>query len=51
MIGKKGPVSKLFYEFSLDRRVPENHLLRRIEAHVDFGFVHPLTQPFYSYTG
>ena len=51
MMGKKGPVSKPFYEFSLDRRVPENHLLRRIEAHVDFGFVYPLTQPFYSYTG
>jgi hypothetical protein len=41
MMGKKAPVSKLFYEFSLDRRVPENHLLRRIEVNVDFGFVHP----------
>jgi transposase len=51
MMGRKAPESKLFYEFSLDSRVPEGHLLRRIEAVVDLGFVRHLTEPFHSHTG
>jgi transposase len=31
--------------------VPEDHLLRRIAAVVDFSFVRPLCRPFYSRTG
>ena len=51
MMGIKKVEAKLFYEFSLDRRVPEDHLLRRIEQAVDFSFVYSLTRPFYSHTG
>jgi transposase len=51
MMGTKKVEAKLFYEFSLDRRVPEDHLLRRIERAVDFAFVYRLTRPFYSHTG
>jgi transposase len=51
MIGKKDSVGKLFYQFSLDERVPQDHLLRRIAATVDFSFVRRMTKRFYSHTG
>lgn len=51
MMGRNAPESKLFNEFSLDSRVLEGHLLRRIEGAVDLGSVRHLTEPFYSHTG
>jgi hypothetical protein len=51
MMGIKNVEAKLFYEFSLDRRVPEDHLLRRIEQAVDFSFIYSLTRPYYSTRG
>ncbi|MDQ6741867.1 MAG: IS1182 family transposase [Candidatus Dormibacteraeota bacterium] len=51
MMGIKSAEAKLFYEFSLDRRIPRDHLLRRIEQAVDFSFVYSLTRPYYSHTG
>ena len=42
---------KLYYGLSLNRLVPEDHLLRQIEAAVDFSFVRPLCRPYYSHTG
>src|SRR2546426_10218143 len=50
MMGQRRFESKLYYEFSLDRLVPEDHLLRRIAAAVDFSFVRPLCRPYYSHT-
>src|SRR5713101_5952750 len=40
-----------YYNLSLDRLVPQDHLLRRIAAAVDFSFVRPLCRPYYSHTG
>ena len=51
MLGQKTFAPKLFYQFSLEERVPEEHLLRRVAAVVDFGFVRRLTARFYSHTG
>ncbi len=51
MMGQRRFGSKLYYQFSLDRLVPQDHLLRRIAAAVDFSFVRPLCRPFYSHTG
>jgi transposase len=51
MLGRKTFAPKLFYRFSLEERVPEDHLLRRVAAAVDFGFVRRLTARFYSHTG
>jgi transposase len=51
MLGRKRFEPKLFYEFSLEERVPEDHLLRRVETVVDFSFVRRLTARFYSHTG
>jgi len=50
-MGRKAPVSELFYEFSVARRVPDGHLLRRIESVVAVTCVRALTGPFYLHTG
>ncbi len=51
VLGRKRFEPKLFYQFSLEDRVPEDHLLRRVAAVVDFAFVRRLTARFYSHTG
>ena len=51
MLGRKVFAPKLFYRFSLEAQVPEEHLLRRVAAAVDFAFVRRLTRRFYSHTG
>ena len=43
--------TKWYYGLSLDRLVPEDHLLRQISNAVDFSFIRPLCRPFYSHTG
>src|SRR2546428_2853166 len=52
MLGQRDFDTKLYYyHLSLDRLVPEDHLLRRIAAAVDFSFVRSLCRPYYSHTG
>ena len=51
MLGRKVFAPKLLYRFSLEAQVPEDHLLRRVAAAVDFAFVRRLTARFYSHTG
>jgi transposase len=41
----------LFYEFSLERHVPQDHLLRAIDRFVDLGGVRAHLAPFYSPIG
>jgi transposase len=41
----------LFYEFSLERHVPANHLLRAIDRFVDLSGIRAHLRPFYSETG
>jgi len=41
----------LFYEFSLERHVPADHLLRSIDRFVDLSEVRQHLAPFYSETG
>jgi transposase len=41
----------LFYEFSLERHVPERHLLRAIDRFVDLDGIRAHLAPFYSATG
>ena len=41
----------LFYEFSLERHVPQDHLLRAIDRFVDLGEVRAHLASFYSSTG
>src|SRR5438128_11276719 len=51
MMGTKTASQKHVYRFSLEERVPADHLLRRVAAAVDFSFVRRLTARFYSHTG
>ncbi|HEY8746125.1 MAG TPA: transposase [Chloroflexota bacterium] len=51
MLGEKRLVPKLVYQFTLEERVPAEHLLRRVAAVVDFSFVRRLTARFYRHTG
>ncbi len=51
MLGKHNFAPKLYYQLSLDRLVPEDHLLRRIASAIDFSFVYPMARPYYSHTG
>ncbi len=51
MLGQKTFAPKLFYALSLEEQIPEDHLLRRVAAAVDFSFVRRLTARFYSHTG
>src|SRR5258708_29489172 len=41
----------LFYEFSLERHVPERHLLRLIDRFVELDGLRRELAPFYSATG
>jgi transposase len=41
----------LFYDFSLERHIPKDHLLRCIDQFLDFDQIHQHLQPFYSHTG
>lgn len=45
--------ARLFYEFRLEDRVPDNHLLRRIDAlmKVALSGLHDRLSPYYSHTG
>ena len=51
MMGYRRFAPKLYYQLSLDRLVPQDHLLRRIAEVIDFSFVYPLARPYYSHTG
>ena len=50
MMGLRRFAPKLYYQLSLDRLVPADHLLRRIAHVVDFSFVYPLARSYYSHT-
>jgi len=52
MMGPKQEAhAALFYEFSLEGHVPQNHLLRSIERFVDLNDTRQYLAEFYSHTG
>src|ERR1700694_4066236 len=51
MMGQHDRSEALFYYFRLEDQVPENHLLRLIDRHVSFDFVHDVLRDSYSETG
>jgi transposase len=51
MMGQQPRTESLFYYFRLEDQIPENHLLRLIERHVDLSFVRERVKKFYSPTG
>jgi transposase len=51
MMGHQTRSESLFYYFRLEDQVSENHLLRLIDRHVSFEFVHEKLRDTYSETG
>ena len=52
MMGERMAMQEaLFYGFSLERHVPDNHLLRKIDRFVDLSEVRAHLAPCYSETG
>jgi transposase len=52
MLGERvGQQDRLFYEFDLEDRVPNDHLLRRLDAVLDLNWLRAELSPFYSHTG
>jgi transposase len=51
MMGQHVRSEALFYYFTLDEYIPQNHLLRLIDKHIDFSFVREQLRDSYSDTG
>lgn len=51
MMGRQVEPGQLFYEFNLERHVPSDHLLRRIDRALDLSWLRAELAPFYSSTG
>ncbi len=52
MMGRLAPgQEQLFYRFRLDDQVPANHLLRKLDALLDFGPIRKQLEPLYSEIG
>jgi hypothetical protein len=51
MMGQQPRTESLFYYFRLEDQIPENHLLRLIDRHVDLSFVRERVKSLYSSTG
>ncbi len=51
MMGHQSRSESLFYCFRLEDQVPENHLLRLIDRHVNFDFIRAKLKDSYSDTG
>lgn len=50
-MGEQQRTDSLFYYFRLEDQIPNDHLLRLIDQHVDFSFVREQLKMFYSSTG
>src|SRR6266852_2127579 len=51
MMGQQTRTESLFYYFRLEDQIPEDHLLRLIDQHIDLSFVRERVKSFYSATG
>lgn len=51
MLGQETRTESLFYYFRLEAQLPEDHLLRLIDQHVELNFVCDRAKGFYSTSG
>jgi transposase len=51
MMGRQVGEAQLFYILSVDRHVPADHLLRRVDAVLDLSFIRTSLAQHYSCTG
>src|ERR1700680_2993381 len=50
MMGQQPRTESLFYYFRLQDQIPEDHLLRLLDRHIDFSFVREQLKDFYKPT-
>jgi transposase len=51
VIGERNKEEKLYYYLRPEELIPDNHILRLIDRHVDFSFIREKVKPLYSHTG
>lgn len=51
MMGQHTRSESLFYYFRIADHIPEDHLLRLVDRHIDFAFVRETLKASYSHTG
>jgi transposase len=51
MMGHREHGQGVFYAFDLDAVVPADHLVRKVDAFLDLGWLHKELEPYYSHTG
>ena len=51
MMGRQDEPAQLFYKFSVERHVPTDHLLRRIDAVLDLSAIRLALAPYYAHGG
>ncbi len=51
MMGQQTRSESLFYYFRTEDHIPDDHLLRVVDRHVDFAFVRETSKTSYSHTG
>jgi len=51
LLGEKQRTEPMFYYVRMEDIVPEGHLLRVIDGHIDFSFIKDKVKHFYSHTG
>jgi transposase len=49
--GEKPRREPMFYYVRMEQIVPENHLLRLVDRHIDFSFIRGKVKHLYSHTG
>jgi transposase len=51
MMGKKDFKPRIFYRLSLEKMVPQDHLVRALDEILDMHFIRKLCRKYYSHTG
>jgi len=51
LLGESQRKEPMFYYVRMDEMIPENHLLRLVDKHIDLGFIRAKVKHLYSHTG
>ena len=51
MLGESQRKEPMFYYVRMEEMIPENHLLRLVDKHIDLGFIRAKVKHLYSHTG
>jgi transposase len=51
LLGKNPRIEPMFYYVRMEEIVPENHLLRLVDKHIDLSFIRDKVKHLYSHTG